>query len=291
MNIGIFANLAKPAAELTLTDLAKTARELNIHLVVCDKATARRLPGARLVSPVRFGKSIDLLVSLGGDGTVLHSVRVLAGEDTPILGINLGNLGFLTSVPDTHAIPAMRAIVAGAYEISEYPLLDARLFRGPRRRLVARARALNDVVMGWGTSPRATMIEVEVDRQPVASFVCDGLIVATPIGSTGHALSAGGPILHRSIPALVLEPICPHTLGNRPLVLPNHPLVSLRIADQRRKLLLSVDGQSTGWLENGDLLEIRKAKETARFVNLPGYSWFKLLTQKLHWRGSSSEPK
>lgn len=291
MNIGIFANLAKPAAESTLADLARVARELHISLVVCDKETARRVPGAKLVSPARFGKSVDLLLSLGGDGTVLRSVRALNGAEAPILGINLGNLGFLTSVPDTQAVPALRAIASGAYEVADYPLLEARLLRGPRHRQIARARALNDIVMGWGTSPRATMIEVEVDRQLVASFVCDGLIVATPIGSTGHALSAGGPILHRETPALVLEPICPHTLSNRPVVLPNNGLISLRVVDKRKKLLLSVDGQSYGWLEDGDLLEIRKAPETARFVHLPGYCWFKLLSQKLHWRGASAEPK
>jgi NAD+ kinase len=291
MNIGIFANLVKAAAESTLADLAQAARELHISLVVCDKETARRVPGAKLVSPARFGKSVDLLFSLGGDGTVLRSVRALNGAEAPILGINLGNLGFLTCVPDTQAIPALRAIATGAYEVAEYPLLEARLLRGSRRRQIVRARALNDIVMGWGTSPRATMIEVEVDRQPVASFVCDGLIVATPIGSTGHALSAGGPVLHRETPALVLEPICPHTLSNRPVVLPNNRLISLRVVDQRKKLLLSVDGQPYGWLEDGDLLEIRKAAETARFVHLPGYSWFKLLSQKLHWRGSSADPK
>jgi NAD+ kinase len=291
MNIGIFANLAKPDAEATLADLARVAHELRIVLVACDKATARLLPDSKLVSPARFGQTVDVLFSLGGDGTVLQSVRALDGADAPILGINLGNLGFLTSVPDIHAVSALRAIAAGAYRTATYPLLEARLLRGARRRQIVRARALNDIVMGWGTSPRATMIEVEVDRQPVASFVCDGLIVATPIGSTGHALSAGGPILHRETPAIVIEPICPHTLSNRPLVLPNNRLVSLRVADQRKKLLLSVDGQSHGWLENGDRLEIRKAKETARFVHLPGYSWFKLLSQKLHWRGSSAEPK
>lgn len=291
MNVGIFANLAKPAAESTLADLARVARELRVGLVVCDKATARLLPGAKLVAPSRFGRAVDVLLSLGGDGTVLRSVRALDGADAPILGINLGNLGFLTSVPDTQAVPALRALVSGAYETVVYPLLEARLLRGSRRRQIARARALNDIVMGWGTSPRATMIEVEVDRQPVASFVCDGLIVATPVGSTGHALSAGGPILHRETPALVLEPICPHTLSNRPVVLPNNRLVSLRVVDQRKKLLLSVDGQPQGWLEDGDLLEIRKAPETARFVQLPGFSWFKLLSQKLHWRGSSADPK
>jgi NAD+ kinase len=291
MNVGIFANLAKPAAAATLAELARAARELRISLVVCDKATARHLPGAKFVAPARFGKTVDLLLSLGGDGTVLQSVRALGGADAPILGINLGNLGFLTSVPDTQAVEGLQAIVSGAYQVADYPLLEARLLRGSRRRQIVRARALNDIVMGWGTSPRATMIEVEVDRQPVASFVCDGLIVATPIGSTGHALSAGGPILHRETPALVIEPICPHTLSNRPVVLPNNRLISLRVADQRKKLLLSVDGQPQGWLEDGDLLEIRKATETAHFVHLPGYSWFKLLSQKLHWRGSSADPK
>ena len=161
--------------------------------------------------------------------------------------------------------------------------------RGAKRRRIA--RALNDVVLGWGTSPRATMIDVEVDRQPVASFVCDGLIVATPVGSTGHALSAGGPILHRETAALVIEPICPHTLSNRPVVLPSDRLVALRIADRRKKLLLSVDGQSHGWLQRGDCLEIRQAPESACFAHLPGYSWFQLLSQKLHWRGSSADPK
>ena len=291
MNIGIFANLAKPDAEATLAELAAAARDLPVSLVVCDRETARLVPGAKLVSPSRFGKAVDLLLSLGGDGTVLRSVRALNGAEAPILGINLGNLGFLTSVPDTHAVAALRALASGAYEVADYPLLEARLLRGARHRQIARARALNDIVMGWGTSPRATMIEVEVDRQPVASFVCDGLIIATPVGSTGHALSAGGPILHRETPALVLEPICPHTLSNRPVVLPNNLLVSLRVVDKRKKLLLSVDGQPHGWLEDGDRLDIRKAGEVARFVQLPGSSWFNLLSQKLHWRGSSADPK
>ncbi len=289
MNVGIFANLAKPAAEATLADLAAAARDLQVQLVVCDRETARLLPGAKLVAPARFGKAVDRMLSLGGDGTVLQAVRALGGAEAPILGINLGNLGFLTCVPDVHAVDALRALVAGGFEVVRYPLLEARLVRGAKRRRIA--RALNDVVLGWGTSPRATMIEVEVDRQPVASFVCDGLIVATPVGSTGHALSAGGPILHRETPALVIEPICPHTLSNRPVVLPSDRLVALRIADRRKKLLLSVDGQSHGWLQCGDCLEIRQAPESACFAHLPGYSWFQLLSQKLHWRGSSADPK
>jgi len=291
MNIGLFANLSKPAAKSTLAALAEAARELKVTLVVCDKTTARLVPGAKRVPPARFGKSVHLLLSLGGDGTVLKAVRALNGSKAPILGINLGNLGFLTSVPETQAVEALTALCSGGYEVVEYPLLEARLFRGKSRKALVRAYALNDIVMGWGTSPRATMIEVDVNRQQIASFVCDGLIVATPIGSTGHALSAGGPILHRETPALVIEPICPHTLSHRPLVLPNNRRITLRVADKRKKLLLSVDGQSHEWLEDGDRLEIQKAKQTVYFAHLPGYSWFKLVSQKLHWRGSSSDPK
>lgn len=291
MNIGIFANLTKPAAAGTLADLARGARDLGVKLVVCDEATARLTPGAKLATPARFGKAIDWLLSLGGDGTVLHSVRVLNGASAPILGINLGNLGFLTNVPDTQAVEALRAIATGACETVAYPLIEARVLRGPHRRCIVKARALNDIVLGWGTSPRAAMIELEINRKPVASFVCDGLIVATPIGSTGHALSAGGPILHRETQALIIEPICPHTLSNRPVVIPNDQRIVLRVADRRKKLLLSVDGQSEGWIGYGDVLEIRKATQGVCLVNLPGACWFKLLSQKLHWRGSSSEPK
>lgn len=291
MNAGIVANLAKSAAAETLAELAAAARDLRVGLVACDPETARLAPGCRLVSSARFGKTVDVLLSLGGDGTVLQAVRALNGANAPVLGINLGNLGFLTGVPDAHASDALRAIAGGAFETLEFPLAEAALLRGPRRRRIVRARALNDVVMGWGTSPRAAMIELEVDRRPVASFVCDGMIVATPVGSTGHALSAGGPILHRELSALLIQPICPHALGNRPVVIPNDCLVSLRVADRRKKLLLSVDGQSQGWMEFGDALEIRKASSNARFIQLPEASWFKLLTQKLHWRGSSADPK
>ena len=286
MNIGVFANLAKPAAASTLADLARTAKELEVTLVTCDRATARLAPGARHVAPARFGRTVDVLLSLGGDGTVLQSVRALDGSDAPILGINLGNLGFLTSVPDTQAVAALRAIASGAYELSDCPLLDARLFRGPRRKPVARARALNDVVMGWGTSPRATMIEVEVDRQPVASFVCDGLIVATPVGSTGHALSAGGPILHRETAALVIEPICPHTLSNRPIVVGGDSRIEVRVrGDDHPHVRVSCDGQPDHPVDPDQRLYIRKSDRPVRLLHPRGHDHYAILPAKLGWGG------
>lgn len=291
MNIGVIANLAKPAAAATLGELARVAGELGATLVACDRQTARLAPGARFVTPARLAKAVDVAISLGGDGTVLQTVRTLDGAPTPLLGINLGNLGFLTGVPDAKATDALRAIVAGAYDIAVYPLLEARLLNATGRKRRLPARALNDIVLGWGASPRATMIELEVNHSPVASFVCDGMIVATPVGSTGHALSAGGPILHRDTATLLIEPICPHALGNRSVVIPNTDVIGLRIATPRKKLLLSIDGCTQGWIGGNDLIEIRTAPETVRFIHLSDYSWFRLLSQKLHWRGSSSDPK
>ena len=230
MKVGLYANLSKPDAAATLKALATSARDLGVTLITSSKATARLAANCRTVAPARLGKSVDILLSLGGDGTVLQAVHALNGAKVPVLGINLGNLGFLTSVPDTAAMDALQAIASRAYQTVSYPLLEATLRSGaPQRKKNAPARALNDIVIGWGTSPRAAMIDVAVDGEWVASYVCDGLIVATPVGSTGHALSAGGPILHREIPAILLEPICPHTLSNRPLVLPNDRKITIRL--------------------------------------------------------------
>ncbi|MGB4573749.1 MAG: NAD(+)/NADH kinase, partial [Kiritimatiellia bacterium] len=239
MKVGLYANLSKPDAAATLKALATSARDLGVTLITSSKATARLAANCRTVAPARLGKSVDILLSLGGDGTVLQAVHALNGAKVPVLGINLGNLGFLTSVPDTAAMDALQAIASRAYQTVSYPLLEATLRSGaPQRKKNAPARALNDIVIGWGTSPRAAMIDVAVDGEWVASYVCDGLIVATPVGSTGHALSAGGPILHREIPAILLEPICPHTLSNRPLVLPNDRKITIRLPAQDKHLLL-----------------------------------------------------
>ncbi len=135
------------------------------------------------------------------------------------------------------------------------------------------------------------MIDLAVDSESVASYVADGFIVATPLGSTGHALSAGGPILHPDAASLVLAPICPHTLSTRPLVLPDTANIELTLPPACKELLLSVDGQSVGWMRPGDRLSVRRAARSARFIHLPSYSWPRLLAQKLHWRGSSAEPK
>jgi NAD+ kinase len=253
-----------------------------------DAATAAAAPGATRLSPARFARSIDVLLSLGGDGTLLRALHALKDAPVPILGINLGHLGFLTSVPDIHAADALRRLAAADYTIHDRPLLSATLVRGTRRKTVLRTEALNDIVVGWGTVPRVASLSLDVDGTRVATFSCDGMIIATPTGSTGHALSAGGPILHCDTPAIVVEAICPHTLSNRPLVLPDSCAVALTLNGTQRTLVLSIDGRNRGSLEPGDRLEIRKSPRAARFVRLPGQSWFDSLSRKLHWRGSSA---
>ena len=286
MKIGVVANLEKPTAAAVLDSLSAAAAGLGVEFRSPDEKTAERV-GGEVLAGDGFAAGLDAVLSVGGDGTVLRAVRMLRGNRIPVMGIHAGHVGFLTGAAAEEAGVVLQALATGQVQVTEHSLLEASLHRAGGKRASGRWLALNDVVLGWGEEPKAAMLELAVDGTLVASYVCDGLIVATPVGSTGHALSAGGPILHRGTRAVVIEPICPHTLSSRSLVLPDTCGITLRVADGGRKLLVSVDGQSGGWLGVGDRLEIRKARARALFAELPSHSWFRMLSQKLHWRGSS----
>ena len=289
MNIALNANLSKPTAAAALAEIAAAAPALGVSLFSSDPDTVALAKGARLLSPAALPRRVSALVSLGGDGTVLQSVRLLRGAPVPVLGVNLGHLGFLTSVPDTRAVEALSLLVRGRLSTWSARLLEARLFslESSHPRLLWREYALNDAVLAWGSSPRMAAIDVDLDHHPAAAYACDGIILSTPVGSTGHALSAGGPILHRQTPAILLQPICPHTLSNRTLVLPPDTAVSLRLAGNSKKLLLSLDGVGKGWFDPSMRLDVRLSPRTALFAALPTDSWPSLLRQKLNFRGSS----
>lgn len=282
--IGVLANVRKPDAAAVLKRLAARARSLGLELVTCD-GTGRLLRGAARVPESSFCGRIDVLMALGGDGTVLRAVRVLAGADTPVIGVNLGSLGFLTSVTEQDLERALKVLKAGDFTTSVRTVIDCSLRRG--RRNVGRFRALNDAVVGWGLSSRVSTLELSIDGERVASYACDGLIVSTPTGSTGHSLSAGGPILHPETPCFVVSPICPHTLSNRALVVSDRSVIAVRVVRAMKELLLSVDGQEEMPVRQGDVLEVRRSLRSVRFIHLPGYSYFSVLSQKLHWRGSN----
>jgi NAD+ kinase len=287
MRLGVLANCGKPHSAAALKRLAGKAQQSGIELVTCDQ-TADLLPGATAVSTDQLGHRIDAMMALGGDGTLLHAVRILNGADAPVVGVNLGSLGFMTSVTEEDLERAVDALVSKQYTTSTRTLLDCRVLREEKE--VAGYVALNDVVVGWGSSTRVLNLALQIDEDEVAQYVCDGLIVSTPTGSTGHSLSAGGPIVHPHSPVLVVNVICPHTLSARPLVVGDRSTIRVDVINlqQNKKPLLSADGQGEFVLAIGDRLSIRKHPHAARFVHLPEYSYFSVLRQKLHWRGSSS---
>ena len=281
--IGVIANMDKPQARQVLQRLAQTAKLLSLKLYTCDK-TARRLPSKK-VGTHQVPRTVDAIIALGGDGTMLRAVHTLQGAQIPVLGVNLGNLGFMTSVTEENLERALDAMAKGRYEISTRAMAQCTLTRG--RKKIGEYHALNDVVIGWGQSSRIITLDVSINGEQITSYRCDGLIVSTPTGSTAHSLSAGGPILHPETPAFLINVLCPHTLSARPIVFMDQSVIGITVAHTPKKLLLSIDGQEEQPVQQGDQLLIRRSPRTVHFLHLPKHSYFSILRQKLQWRGSS----
>jgi NAD+ kinase len=282
--VGVIVNTKRMGAIHILGEVRMLAKELGFELYAENGAMADML-GASHVPANAFGNTVDVVLALGGDGTVLYAARALHGSDVPVMGINLGSLGFLTSVSDQQIEPALKSLKDGSYNVSQRDMATCRVFKDDE--LVGERTALNDVVLGWGATSRIVTLDLSIDSEPVSSFMCDGMIVSTPTGSTGHALSSGGPIMHPEVPGFGINVICPHTLSSRPIVVPNSSLIEISVARAAKELILSIDGQDEFKVEQGGRLEIRKSEHGVRFLQLDGHSYFNVLAQKLHWRGSS----
>jgi NAD+ kinase len=281
MKLGVHANFDKEPATEVLAHLEVVAGKLGIQLVAYGD-TAVHLPAAERVEEDDFPGAIDLLMALGGDGTLLRAVRQLNGAGVPVFGVNLGKLGFMTATVDEDLVDTLAYLNAGDFTVSERTMIECRIGDHEETHI-----ALNDVVLSWGPSPSIAHIHISIDDVPVTTYTCDGLIISTPTGSTGHSLSAGGPIVHPNTPGLVLNVICPHTMSTRPVVIPDSSRIKAAISDNSKQLILAVDGVETAEMNPGDVLHIQKAAVGARFVELPGYDYFKVLRNKLNWRGSS----
>jgi NAD+ kinase len=216
---------------------------------------------------------------------MLRAVRELDGRDTPLIGVNLGALGFLTSVAEEDLERALECLARDDFEVESRAVAECAVVRGDS--VLARYRGLNEVVVSRRPTSRIASISVTVGRDPVTSYLCDGLIVATPTGSTGHSLSAGGPILLPGTSAFVVSLICPHTLSSRPLVIPDGAEVRIMPGDAGEGLLLTVDGQVDRGLEGDETILVRRARTGVKLIRLPGYSYFAVLRHKLGWRGSN----
>ena len=281
--LGVIANCGKPRAESVLAELSLQARQLGLELRASgDTAALLQGVGDEPLSEVLEG--VDAVVALGGDGTMLQAVRELHGLNIPLIGVNIGSLGFMTSVAEQDLSAALECLRDETFVISERTVADCAVSceNGNER-----YRALNDVVIASGPSSRVITLDVTVNDDPVTSYVCDGLIVSTPTGSTGHSLSAGGPILTPDARAFVISPICPHTLSSRPLVLPDTSEIRIVLGERCPQARLSVDGQVGLMLNKCNSVRVRRCDQNVRFLHLPDYDYFEVLRQKLRWRGSN----
>ena len=238
------------------------------------------LPGAPTRSKDELAREADLIVVLGGDGTLLSIAR-RTGPGVPILGVNLGELGFLTEVVEGEAMPMLARVIAGRYELVRRITLSARLERG--KKVLGRFRALNDVVITNGALARVIEFSVTVDGLPFTTYRADGLIVATPTGSTAYSLSAGGPIVEPTVQVLLLSPISPHTLSNRPVVLRPNAVVRITIGRREEDALLTIDGQEGTPLAGGDVIEVRQGRSPVSLVRSPDRTYYDVLRSKLGW--------
>ncbi len=285
--IGILVNTGKPEAQALLPRLAEAARAQGVHLVSFQPDVSKTIPPVEQTSREAFPAAIDALLTLGGDGTLLQVVSMLEHAAFPVLGVNLGRLGFLTGATADQLEDAFAALVSGNIVISRRTMLEGRILT-PDGQERGRVRALNDLVVGWGQSTRIVTLDVAINDEPVTSYRCDGIIVSTPTGSTGHSLSAGGPIVHPDSASLVLNVVCPHTLSARPLVIPDDARILIGVKQTGKKLLLSADGRDADSLCDGDALAIQKAPQTFHLARLPGGSYYGVLREKLQWSGSSA---
>src|SRR5207245_1459768 len=223
----------------------------------------------------------DLAVVVGGDGTLLAAARLLGDRQVPILAINHGGLGFLTEVTLEEMYPAIERVLAGQFITEHRMMMDVEVSRANKR--VARDRALNDIVINKGTLSRMIELESRVDGQYVSKFRADGLIVATPTGSTAYNLSAGGPIIFPTMSAMVITPICPFTLSNRPIVVPDDSVIEVRLITENEEVALTLDGQVGFSLQAQDRVVIRKSKTAFNLVQPPNRNYFEVLRNKLKW--------
>ena len=229
----------------------------------------------------KFKKNVDLIVVLGGDGTMISTARLTGSREILVLGINYGSLGYLTEFRIEEMIPALEAILEGEYEIDPRVMLDVEHIRDGEQ--IASGRVLNDVVINKAALARIIEIEVNLNKQYVNSFRADGLIISTPTGSTAYNLSAGGPIIYPSMNAVVLTPICPFTLTNRPIVVPDDSEIELFLKNENEGVILTLDGQIGYQMQSKDKVLIRKSQTAFNLIKPPNRNYFDVLRNKLKW--------
>lgn len=278
-----------PKVAETLTKLAKHLIKLDLQVLVDPHCTAPLPKRVAVVSEQEIAARSDLVITVGGDGTMLRAARLLAGSAAPMLGINRGRLGFLADVTPADMLKRIDKVLAGQFERSSRSLLQVTLI--PAKGKQIQRLAVNDCVLQKWETGRLLDYETWVDGQYVNTHGGDGVIVASATGSTAYALSCGGPIIHPSLDAMVIAPICPHTLSDRPIVISANSTVEIRRAhDRDTKAQVTYDGEMLGYLNMGDRLLVGPANVRVNLLHPVGHDYYRILRSKLHWgRGALSK--
>ena len=254
--------------------------------IFADAETARsaRLKVETFPDASTLAAQVDLLIVFGGDGTMLRVARNIAGSQTPILGINIGGLGFLTAVPLKDLSQALKDVWTGKFNLEPRALIEASVASNGR---AIRQAALNDIVISRGVISRLIQIDVTVDDEPLTCFRADGLIVSSPTGSTAYSLAAGGALVTPTAEVFALTPICPHTLSNRSIILPLTSTICVRPISPKPSTILSADGDVIAELSEGDAVTIKRSEQAVCLMQLADHTFFAALRQKLNWRGAN----
>jgi NAD+ kinase len=268
--IGLIGNTDKAACAKTIRQAARLIERAGRKAFVDGDAAS-------------LAREVDLLLVFGGDGTMLGVAREIAGSSTPILGVNIGGLGFLTGVPSAELARALKCVWNGEFRFESRALIEASGVGNGKKIL---ASALNDIVISRGAVSRLIALDVSVDGELITRYRCDGLIISSPTGSTAYSLAAGGAVVLPTAEVFAMTPICPHALSNRSIILPLSSNICVKAISPFPATILSADGQLVGELDTGDEIIIRRSRRAIRLMHLADSSFLETLRRKLQWRGA-----
>ena len=279
-SIGILIKPKFPEVKATLQNVVTWLRTRSID-VLLDTTSASLLGEPGGIQKTQLAGKADVLLVLGGDGTMLNAARLAGERSIPILGVNMGGLGFLTEVRLENLYPSLERVFANDYVLDERLMLKTHIHR--HGETVAQGGVLNDVVVSKGTLARMIELKISIQGEFVTNLRGDGLIVSTPTGSTAYSLSAGGPIIEPAVQSLMLTPICPHTLTHRPLIVPAHAEIEVTLTSKDDGAMATMDGQVGVALSQGDSVEMKVSEHRTRLIRLPETRYFDVLREKLKW--------
>lgn len=280
MKIGIIGKKNKQQVYNLATSLDTWLKQKDVEVLV-EESLGKRINVANTVPEKQLPALVDVVVVLGGDGTFLGVSRLVHENNIPIVGVNLGALGFLAEFTQDEVYTIMERILTGDYEVEEREMIQASVYKGGRK--IDDYIVLNDLVINNGPVSRVVDLSIYIDNSRVTTLKADGIILSTPTGSTAYSLSAGGPIVYPTLPVILITPICPHLLTNRPLVIPSNSEIKVKVLTDTQNTYLTADGQIGVTINVGDEVILRRAESTVKLVKSPFRDYFSILKTKLMW--------